>query len=163
MNFKMKKIGKKSQLKIQEMSFMLLAVVLFFALVFLFFIIMKMASLKGEAAEFKDRQAISIAENIVKIPEFSCPGELCIDTDKVMAVKGKLEQYYNFFPVNKIEIIRLYPRTGNVECNIGTYPDCDFYSVIDKEGNYTERSSYVALCRMENQEYRCEMGEILIG
>jgi hypothetical protein len=160
------KKDKKSQLKIQEMSFMLLAVILFFVLAALFFIAFRVSSMKGDVNDLKMKEAMSIADNIAKMPEFSCGETNCIDTDKLMIMKGK--DYADFFPVKAIKVDRIYPRTSKegVKCEINNYPDCDIYNVLDKDEEGIFVSSYVALCRKEKLgDYiinKCEIGVISV-
>lgn len=157
---------KKAQLKIQEMSFMLLAVVLFFVIAGLFFVIIKMSGLRGEAAELKEKEAISIAENLMKMPEFSY--EKGIDTDKLIALKGKQGKYGNLLAVNAIKIRKIYPEMSeDIVCTIGNYPNCNVFEVYDnnKKGINTP-SLHIALCRKEKKQGyvfdKCELGVILI-
>jgi len=54
-------VGKKSQLRIKQMSFMLLAAVLFFVLAGMFFLMFSYSNLKNKATDLNKQQALTIA------------------------------------------------------------------------------------------------------
>ena len=88
---------KDGQMKIQQMAFMLIAVMVFFALVGLVIISVKFSGLKDQATELKEREAILLVTNIANSPEFSCGSAFgegkvsCIDFAKIIALKRSEE------------------------------------------------------------------------
>jgi hypothetical protein len=169
--------GRKAQMKIQQMSFLLIAVFLFFALVGMIVITVVMGNITDSATILKEKNAQLLASKIANSPEFSC-GEVygtqksdCIDADKVMVLKENInvnEYTAGFWGVSGIEIRRLYPKwtlQNNIECTKANYPKCNVIILIKSEEGFGT-SNYVALCRKEryNGEIvnKCEMAEIVI-
>jgi hypothetical protein len=173
---------KKAQMKIQQMSFMLIGVFLFFAMVGMIAVTLMLSHIRDSATELKEQNANLMASRIAGSPEFTC-GEVygsvktdCIDLDKVMALKQNIKKYTtaksNFWGVSNIEIRTLYPPfppTGQpreVECTVANYPKCNFIQVINDSDTGFDRANYVALCRKDkyNDEIvnKCEMGQIIL-
>ena len=106
------KLGqRKGQLKIQQMAFMLMAVTLFFILVGMFVLTIYLSNLRNSASVFEERNALLLVTKLANSPEFSC-GEAfkgkktnCIDADKVMMLKERIDKYSDFWDVKNIEII----------------------------------------------------------
>jgi len=170
--------AKKAQMKIQQMSFMLIAVFLFFALVGMIIITVKFSGLKQDATDLRDRNAMLLASKLANSPEFSC-GEVygnqktdCIDEDKVMALKENIGKYENvgkntnFWGVSNIEIRRIYPKYENITCTPVNYPKCDTIILIDKPISGFDHSNFVALCRKEKYKdevvNKCEMARVIL-
>lgn len=150
---------KKAQLKIQQMSFMLIAVVLFFVLAGMFFLIFKTSGIKEDVELMRRDKAILNTLYIAGSAELTC-GENCIDTDKIMALKNfsVYDKLWSF----SIEIQKVYPEsTEKIECNYGNYPNCNFFN-INSKGEENKVSSFVSLCRREPDK-KCELGRIIIG
>lgn len=165
----MKRKSKKGQLKIQQMSFMLLAVVLFFVLVALFWLVFQSRNIEKQASFLKQNQARLISEFISGSSEFSCNKDYCINTDKLMVVKDR-SVYKDFWPVSYIRVRKIYPVKSKeeVECDEVNYPDCNTYNVYssDKKSE-SSAGSFVALCRYEKiggyPTQICDLGKIIIG
>jgi len=159
----------KGQMKIQEMSFMLLGLVLFFVIAGLFFLVISNAGLKGRAQSASEVKATTTISSLASSPEIGCAGKtLCVDTDKVLALKDR-PSFNNFWNVKGGLIIRkTYPTLeGEIECNIGNYDNCNQFTLkeIEQGQGYSGISSFVVLCRKEaidNYNYdKCELGEII--
>lgn len=175
---KMKKIKindqkgkKKAQLKIQEMSFMLMAVVLFFILAFLFFITIKYRQMYKEASLLEQEKTLSTVSKLSDTAEFTCGKPLCIDTDKIIIMQDRKE-YDGFFPLTSLSIVKIFPSENKTlrECNQNNYPDCNLFKIYDKQvksGNEETLSTFVTLCRKEiknNYLYdKCELGKMAAG
>ena len=148
---------KKGQLKIQEMSFMLLAVMLFFILVGLFLLSISFSGIKESATELCEENALLLASKIANSPEFSCGESFgttktnCIDADKVIALIENSDEYKNFWGVSNIEIRKIYPEfSTEVLCKRENYPNCNVMRIFPEEeieGVYV--SNYALLCRKE--------------
>lgn len=164
---------KKAQMKIQQMSFMLLAVFLFFSLVGMIVITVKLSELRNSATELQRQNAMLLATKLASSPEFSCgevygtPKTDCVDLDKVMMLKQNIAKYSNFWGVSNIIINTTYPLRGKkiAECTTANYPNCTFINLFGTMKGY-DVSNYVALCRKEIDKNeivtKCEMGQIII-
>jgi hypothetical protein len=166
------KTNKKAQMKMQQMSFMLLAVFLFFALVGIIIVTIKFSDLKQSATDLKEQNAILLVSKLANSPEFSC-GEAfgtqktdCIDEDKIMMLKANIGKYVNFWGVSNIEIRRVYPKNNGIECTTLNYPKCDTIKLINESTLGYDKSNFVVLCRKENYKGNivnvCEMGKIIV-
>jgi hypothetical protein len=165
---------KKAQMKIQQMSFMIIAVFLFFALVGMIVMTVKMNELKNSATTLREQNAKLLVTKLASSPEFSC-GEVygtqktdCIDLDKVMVLKDSIGKYAEFWGVSSLEVRKIYPRTisNDIECTKTNYPNCNLIVLINKSDSY-DKSNFVALCRKEMYKNevvnKCEMGKLIIG
>ena len=149
--------GKRGQMKIQQMAFMLIAVTLFFALVGLFIANVLFSGLKESAAVLEERNAILLVSKLANSPELSC-GEAfgttkvnCIDFDKVMALEKNIKKCSDadFWGVSGIEIVKIYPSTGGSKlCTVENYPDCNKIEILKPQGG-TGVPNFVALCRKQ--------------
>ncbi|MEK6925792.1 MAG: hypothetical protein AABW50_00790 [Nanoarchaeota archaeon] len=174
----MKIKNKKSQMKIQQTAFMLLALTLLFALVGLFFLGFKLTSVKNLASDLDEKNAKLLVSKLANSPEFSC-GEsfgnakgACIDEDKVMMLK-ELPEYNDFWSVADIKIRKIYPKlqtlqlNQEVKCTRTNYPSCNIIELkgASVTGNY--ESNFVSLCRKEPQGQsfynKCEIAELLVS
>lgn len=158
--------NKKAQLKIQEMSFMLLALVLFFILVALFWLSYQYRQIHQSATQLEEKSAILALNKLAESPELTC-GPLCVDSDKLMAVKVDKE-YPNFWGFTSLEVRKIYPENNSdINCVIGKYPDCGIFSIFNKNKQETKTSTFVALCRWEKDENgiskKCELAKLLVG
>lgn len=162
----------KGQMKIQQMSFMLLGVFLFFVLVGMIILTVSFSGLKQSATDLKEQNAILLVTKLANSPEFSC-GDVfgnqktdCIDEDKVMMLKENVGKYLDFWGVTNIEIRRIYPENRNITCTVSNYPNCDTIRLISKSNAGYDKSNFVALCRKEIYKgevvNRCEMGQIIV-
>lgn len=158
---------KKAQLKIQEMSFMLLAVVLFFILAGLFYLSIQYRDIHKKAVYFEKEKSKSSVRKLAETAEFTCGKPLCVDADKLMAMRNRAA-YNEFWPVKSIEVRKVFPSSEEIICNKNNYPNCSIFEVYDsKIENIEKVSSFVALCRKEienNYVYdKCELGKMVIG
>ena len=157
--------NKKGQMKIQEMAFVLVAILIFFGIVAIFFLNISLSGLRNSVADQRAQDANEIVRKIASTPEFSLTSkdcDNCIDLDKVMALKDK-KVYSGFWNLDYLQIRVLYPQKSG-ECNTGNYPDCQTITLI-KNNNVTgiARSAFVALCRQESKNggyIKCELGRI---
>ncbi len=162
---------KKGQMKIQQMAFMLIAVTLFFALVGMFMLVLQFSNLRESAESLCEKNALLLVTKLANSPEFSCGNSFgsgksnCVDSDKVMALKGKSEEYKDFWGVSNIQIRKIYP-SGNVECNTENYPNCNIIKIREGGINSTYEN-FVSLCRKENVEGevedKCELARLMVS
>lgn len=167
-NFKIMADSKRSQFKIQQMAFMLLAVTLFFILIALFWFAIQSRNLEKQYTQTEQDKAVIMAGFLSGLSEFSCSreeGSYCISTDKLVVLENKTV-YEDFFPVSFIRIRRISDEQGEKVCNKVNYPNCDVFEVYGESEGRGE-GSFVALCRYEQIEgYAqriCELGRITVG
>ena len=166
-------MNRKSQLKIQQMAFMLIAVTLLFAFVGLFVISIRTSGLTERANLLAEENAIELVGKLANSPEFSC-GELfegrsnCIDADKTMVLK-EAKEYDGFWDVNEIKIKRIYPaESKEIKCTEENYPDCNVIEIYsDDSENRNYKSNFVSLCRKEQVEdsikNKCEIAKLMVS
>ena len=157
---------RKAQLKIQQMAFMLMALVLFFILASLFYLSLLYSNLKKEATRFEENNAVTLASMLAGSAEFTC-GDYCVDTDRLIVLKDR-SAYKSFWPVVSIKVRKIYPtQSEEIECEKGNYPDCNLFTIYESGKQGGSASSFVALCRKQVQEgYAksvCELGQIIVG
>jgi hypothetical protein len=163
-------INKKSQLKIQEMSFMLLALVLLFIIVGLFFIMMIYSNLYKSANLASENKVVLGISNLAESPEFTCGNLNCIDEDKLMAlVISNKTNYKDFWPFYSLRIVKSngFNKTNQdlIKCTLGNYPNCDVFELYDKNSSsYIEKYTFVALCgKVKENTYvyeKCDIAKI---
>ncbi len=146
---------RKSQMKIQQTAFMLIAVTLLFVLVGLFFLSVRLSELKRGASELEEKNAKLLITRLADSPEFNCDSSNlrvgCVDADKVMTLKERINEYANFWGVSGIEIRKIYPKSSqDIKCTLSNYPNCNIIEV--KKGQGTFVGNFVSLCRKEVYE-----------
>ena len=165
--------SNKAQLKIQEMAFMLVAIILFFILVGLFAVSILYKNIQESATEIAGEKTLSAITNLAGTAEFICAGgkSNCVDADKLMALAGK-KSYKDFWSFSSLSVVRYtgFDKKENemIGCTISNYPDCDVIEVYDKGiGNEKVIGSFVDLCRREyenNYNYeKCEIAKLIAG
>lgn len=178
-NFSFKK--RKAQMKIQQMSFLLVAVFIFFALLAILLVSIYLKQIKTEQIQIEDRNAHLLVSRIANSPEFSCAfdsglGEVdCVDADKVMILKENIDKYKNFWGLSNIEIIRIFPsnlpQNMHRECTITgsnpTYPNnCNTINLMGNSTATGDASNFVALCRKELYSgeiiNKCELAKLIV-
>lgn len=165
MTIKIIKTGKKAQLKIQQMSFMLIAVIILFAIIALFYFTISFSGLNQTKINLDREKAAEIAVKIASTPEFIFNGmPNSIDADKLMILKSE-EKYNDFWGVNGIIIQKIYPAGENIECKLSNYPDCSTIKLFTSK-NLAPEKAFVSLCRKQEINGRpydkCEMAVIMI-
>lgn len=166
--------SKLGQMKIQQMAFMLITVVIFFSLVGMFLLKFQFSSLKDSASVLEEKNALLLVTKLANSPEFSCGKGFgskrtnCVDADKVMALKDNIAKYSGFWGVSSIEIRKIYPNFDEtISCTKENYPNCNLISIISGEFIGTGVSNFVALCRKDGETGRvqdkCELGKLIVG
>lgn len=160
----------KAQLGIQEMSFMLLAVFLFFVLVGLFVLAIVYSNINEEAKRIAEERTLSSLTSISDTSELGCISRSnCIDADKLISINGNI--YQNFWPYSSLKVLKFssFGKSENelIECNFANYPNCDIVVVYDKKVEERAISSFVVLCmkKLENDYTydKCELAKIIAG
>ncbi len=159
-------------MKIQQMAFMLIAVVLFFALVGLFVIVIRFSGLKQSSVILEEENAMLLVTKLANSPEFACGSSFgdsklsCIDADKVMMLREHISDYSGFWGIAEIEIRKI--SSDSKECNLENYPNCGIIQVYSKNVNKLPASSnFVALCWKEGSDRgineRCEVARLMVS
>ena len=157
--------NKKGQLKIQQMIFMVLAISLFFLLVGMFFISVKVANLERESVELDRDKAVRLINKISSNAEFIFQGRVnAIDADKLLVLKEQTE-YRHFFGVDGIIVEKIYPVSENIECTRGNYPNCNKIKLFTKAESATT-SAFVSWCTKNTKDGRayddCSLARLMI-
>ena len=157
------------QMKIMQMSFMIVGVFIFFVLVGLFFFVIVFNDVRSEAEALAREETISSLGVIAAMPElnYDYREALSVDEDKLRVMLGEAgEDMAEFWPVASLEFYKIYPAFDDViDCPA---PDCNRYEILDSGQNSTEKfSSYVSICsriKESGSVYdRCEVGKIVAG
>jgi len=162
----------KSQVKIQEMAFMLVAVILFFVLVGLFATSIIYKNAHESATQIEEEKTLAAVSNLAGTAEFVCTNNRpnCIDEDKLMSLIGK-KSYESLWSFTSLRVVKFSGfnkmEKDFIECTIQNYPDCDVFKIYDKKNpNEDTIFSFVALCRVEfeqNPYEKCEIGQLWAG
>ena len=169
--FLVPKFSKQGQLKIQEMAFFLVAILLFFILVGLFVFSIVFSNISKGATEIAEARTLSSITNLADAPEFSCGEPNCVDADKLMALTQN-NKYKNFWPFSSLRVLKSsgFNKTEEemIKCTITNYPYCDVFEVYDKNvANERAIANFVALCRVELEEgfnyKKCEIAKLVAG
>lgn len=159
---------KKGQFKIQQMVFIIVAVVILFGIVSVFFVSIRFSSLRGDVEDLRKEAVLTQVRKIVGTPEFSwiasddCSS--CVDLDKVFLLKER-NAYKGFWTdISLLRISRAYPTYDNLECLPESYPRCNQITLVNS-GEYEAYESFVSLCRFDDSigQNRCELGKIIMG
>jgi len=116
--------NKKAQLKIQEMTFVLLAIIFLFALILLMFTSWQSTELKKLNTQTREARATTMLEVISGLPELRCsssvssPSEsVCLDRDKLLvfnnnrSIQSRYSILWENSQISAIEIQEFYPPT----------------------------------------------------
>ena len=168
--------SSNAQLKIQEMAFMLVGVVLFFILAGLFALSIFSSHLNKSATQSYEERTYTAVVGLADSAELSCGARKsnCIDVDKVVALtkESNSKKYEKYWPFTKLVIINeegLKKNESNrKDCNFPNTFGCDRFVVFDKNiVNENSIKTYITLCKKdlyEGQYYdKCEIGMIMAG
>lgn len=164
---------KLGQMKIQQMAFMLIAVVIFFVLVGLFIVVFRYSSVEESAGILEEKNALLLVTKLAESPEFACERSFgsgmvsCVDTDKVMMLREIIDDYEDFWGVTNVEVRKTYPASDeDVYCTLDNYPNCNIIRLRDEELEGTGIANYVSVCRKSSMGGapidKCEIGKIIV-
>lgn len=155
----------KGQLKIQEMAFVLVAVIIFLALVLLVYFSIRSSSLQKDAQSMLEDNARALVSSIARYPELTwsdCSN--CIDLDKALVFKerGNSSKYDRRWEVDYLMIERIYPNRTSGECASGNYPACSKITLIGSNNSGAVYGSFVNLCKWDESQSMsvCELGKV---
>jgi len=163
-------MNTRAQMKIQEMSFMIIALAIFFILILLFYLAVSLQGMKRDVAQSERAGGILLAATLAGTAEFSCAEyttSVCVDSDKLLALTDHPE-YARFWDVAGITVEKVYPApAGRKVCTRENYPNCNVFVIVNQTSTNTmSDASYVLLCR---EDYRnqysytqCDLGKIIV-
>jgi hypothetical protein len=162
-SFSKRREKRKAQLKIQEMAFVLVAILIFFSIAAIFYINFRLAGLKEGVDVLRAEEAKEIVRKLSQSPELSWNQECseCIDFDKALVLKESKE-YKNFWDLEHLRIELIYPEKKG-ECNRQNYPECRTVTLVNKSADFgIPERAFIALCRYDSQQKgeKCELGAI---
>ena len=157
------------------MAFMLIAIMIFFAMVAIVYFTIVLAKLQGTAENLRDQEAQELARQMSGTPELvfsqdGSPESSTVDFNKAYFLSKNRNFRNRYWNLDYLMIERIYPETlaGNEDClQLGNFPDCKELTIIDKTGgNYSgTMTSPVALAIWDDNlgargGYRFELGRI---
>ena len=153
------KINKRGQLKIQEMAFVLVAVIFLFGILLLFFARFQFSSMQQTATQLRETRTVTMLRVVASLPELSCLDKVnCIDQDKLNAfdvnpnLRSKYESFWLSSNIAKITVEEVYPKTTKI------------YKIYDKttaESTVTY-STFVPLCSESVNKETCKIAKLKI-
>jgi len=166
--------SSRSQMKIMEMSFMILALFLFFVMVGLFFLVSYTSDSINQANLLYRQGTINTLAALSETPEFECGEFNCVDLDKMFKLKEMASTggiYRDFWSsISSLKIVKVYPYiSGEQKCVNNVNDNCNTIIIKQKETGVNEMidSTFVSICRKEykdNYVYdKCEIGRIVAG
>ncbi len=155
--------SKKGQVKMQQMAFVLVAIIIFFALVALIYLSIALGGFEKTAGELKNKEAKELVKKLAGSAELSIEGcSNCVDFDKAIILKER-DSYKGFWNLGYFAIEITYPESPATECNKANYDECNKITLIDNAEMGNVNSAFVSVCRIENSKgaYRkCGIGKI---
>jgi len=165
--------SKKAQMKIQQMAFMLVAVMIFFAMVAIVYFTIVMARLQDAADDLREQEAKELARQMSGTPELmfsqkGSPFSSTVDLDKAFILSKSNDFKRRYWNLDYLMIERIYPPpSNNGDCPLNTYTDCRYLTIIDNTGgDYSgTMTAPVALAFWDDNlfnkgGYRFELGRI---
>lgn len=161
--------SSRGQLKIQQMAFVLVALMVLFGIVLIFYVSIKTASLRTGAEDIRELQSQELARKITGSPEFVYPSgtcTACVDMDKAFVLKERVLQnpdYAAFWNVPLIQVKRLSGEER--ECTRQNYPNCTTITIYSSNSSFTSVSSFITACSHDEQRggQGCDLGKIVLG
>ena len=158
----------KGQFKIQQMVFVLVATIIFFAIVAVFYVSIRFNSLHSDVDDQRKEAVLEQVRKIAGTPEFiwtsadDCAA--CVDFDKIFLLKNRTAYQGFWSEIALLKVSRVYPRYQTDECTLSSYPRCNSVTLTQKEG-FESYESFVSLCRYDELlgGSRCEIGKVIIG
>jgi len=150
---------KRAQVKIQEMAFVLLALVFLFVLGFMFFSRLQFSNMEKRAEELREATALSVLNKISAMPELRCSASLGRATETLCLDKVKIEIFSEKFSE---EYAKIWQGLSYVKV-LQIFPSEKEYVIYYKNEGNLSYSNFVNLCSDENEGYACSLGMILVS
>ena len=157
------KSSKKAQMKIQQMAFMLVTLVVFFGMVALIYFSISIANLRKDVSRLQDDEAMELARKMSGTPEFAFTAtsdcSSCIDVDKIKIIQSDTalqNKYKDLWNIDYLMVECVSTSPG--DC----YPDIE---VIPKSEEFSTKTAFVTLARWDTSlgnegNYRYDLGRI---
>lgn len=162
-------IEKKAQMRIQQMAFILVLLILFFAIVATVFGIIWINYLRDQARLAAEENAWKMTRTISGTPElvFTSRGlcSSCVDMEKVIVLK-ETDFFKKMHNLDYMRIERVYPRAPPGECRRANFPDCTNITLIDSQNYGATSTAFVTLVRFVPDKggyFKYELGKIYIS
>jgi hypothetical protein len=162
--------SSRGQMKIQQMAFVLVALMIFFAIVALFYFSIKVQVLQEDVETLREEDVIETVRKMSGAPEFAwtSAGDCtsCIDLDKVLMLKNRTSYKGFWRDIALLQVVRIHPSSEEgKECTRENYPNCDTITLVDENKNLRGHKAFVALCRYEGIKgyTKCELGKIVMA
>jgi len=158
--------SKKGQMKIQQMAFMLVAIVIFFSMVALIYFSISLNNLRYKYTELKDSEARELVRKLSGSPEltFSAGSSCsrCVDFDKAFVLSKNYETIYSqLVNLEYLSIEKVFPPSNNGKCSDVNYPDCSELVIINKtDDSIATKTAFVAIAWRENDNFIFGLGRI---
>lgn len=130
------KFSKKAQMKIQQTAFMLVAVMIFFAMIAIVYFTIVIAKLQDTVDDLREQEAKELARQMSGTPELifskqGFPESSTVDFDKAIALSEHDVFKRKYWNLDFLMIERIYrsPNQG-VECNINNRETCHYLVLI---------------------------------
>jgi hypothetical protein len=161
-------LNKKADMKIMQMTFMILFVFIFFSFAGLFFLSIQSGKISENFNTLQRESAISSVETIANMPELNCDSSrtMCLDEDKVVTFATISKSYKSFWPVASIKVRKVFPKnTKDIKCPA---VNCSYYEVYNSnQTNVVEYGTFVSICKAVRNEgvvqEICELGRLDVG
>ncbi len=151
------------------MSFVLVALLIFFALAVIFYLSLKSAGGKDQIQSQREEEVLESLRKLADSPELQwsdtheqCKG--CIDLDKAILLKeaARNKQTQILWNMNALSLEVIVPQLKG-ECDMGNYPRCKTLTLINASSTarVQYQGAFVALCWREQQQRVCELGKII--
>jgi disulfide oxidoreductase YuzD len=159
-------------MKIQQMAFMLVTLMIFFSMVALIYFTISLSNLKKDVSRLQDEEAMELARKMSGTPElaFTATSDCssCIDYDKAkqMAENSNLKEKYkdlwniNYLAIECIITDENYPDVYSADCSED--PDLNPLVLIEESESYSTKTAFVTLARWDSGlgNYRYDLGRI---
>ena len=166
--------SKKAQMKIQQMAFMLVAVMIFFSMVAIVYFVIVLSKLSDSAEDLRQEEAKELARQMAGTPELmfsegTFAQSSAIDFDKAFFLKQHIAYNRGFWNLDYLAIERIYPapNPAHRECTLSTLATCRYLTIINNTNNLAgTQTAPVAIVRWDNTlgipggDYRFELGRI---
>jgi len=166
--------SKRAQMKIQQMAFMLVAVMIFFGMVALVYFTISIKGLQDKAEILAEEDGRRMARQLAGTPELAytvrdgC--DSCLDLDKAFQLSTINSYAEDLWNLDYLMIERISPSFPDQKCTspANNYPNgCNEIEIIaPKRGLSGTKTAFVALVRWDDSiggspgAYRYEFGRI---
>jgi hypothetical protein len=149
------------QLKLQEMAFVLVALVFLAGITLLFYVSVRTGGVAGEARELAEAGAIGTIAHLPGVPGLGGPCPHCLDLDTlfVITLLNRSADSLHQWDLDYLQFVRA-GRNGT--CTPVNYPDCATLTLTGTQAYGTATRAFVAACFWDgaSAHERCELGVV---